>query len=369
MATAPHHATLVKRLLLPLLASSLVASASSTFAGLDIIETGPEGAEPVYVVADTDTGRVVGTFWDRANDSSDYGFESSIVPSFTWSPGRDYVAVTGGASRSSVISLYRVTSSSLKEIPFPTLDDSQAAPLTEISDVAAEGIEPVRWQQDGTLLVRFWADEHVTSDDQVQKRASVWADVEIDGNTARIVGTSTEEPSAPGTVDLPPNPAPPSGPTLADAGGGASAPAFEFDGRAYFLRGDEAGIREYLTEGETFQDWNTLVSIRRMEGADDARAYAAAMVMNAEASNPNAVGQVLADEDAGSYIADFVVYSEEGAEPFFAEWNLWRIEIKNDGIEALQYARRFYDVTDATAQQIEEARHDIIPQLANLEIP
>jgi hypothetical protein len=84
VATAPHHATLVKRLIIPLLASSLVVAASSAFAGLDIIETGPEGAEPVYVVADTDTGRVVGTFWDRANDSSDYGFESSIVPDFVW---------------------------------------------------------------------------------------------------------------------------------------------------------------------------------------------------------------------------------------------------------------------------------------------
>ncbi len=148
-----------------------------------------------------------------------------------------------------------------------------------------------------------------------------------------------------------------------------STPAFRFDGEDYFLRGDEAGIREYLTEGETFSEWTTLISIRRFEGIDDPRTYAFKLVENAEASGPNARGQVLENEEAGSCIADFLVYSEEGAEPSFAEWNLWRIEKKGDGVEAVQYARRFYKITSSTAKELIAARKKIVPQLAVLDIP
>lgn len=156
---------------------------------------------------------------------------------------------------------------------------------------------------------------------------------------------------------------------LAASTGIAGSAAFEFDGEEYFLRGDEQGIREYLTEGETFKDWTTLISMRDFEGTDNPRAYADAMLENVKNSGPDAQGRLLGNDEANSYIVDFILFSEEGAEPAFAEWNIWRIEKKGDGIEALQYARRFYDVTESTGQEINEARQKIIPELAEFVDP
>jgi len=149
----------------------------------------------------------------------------------------------------------------------------------------------------------------------------------------------------------------------------AENPAFEFDGEDYFLRGDEAGIREFLTKGETFEKWSTLISVRHFDGIADPRAYAFKLIENAKASGPNARGQVMENEAAGSYIADFLVYSEEGTEPFFAEWNLWRIENKGGRIEAVQYARRFYEINASTAEELISERKKIVPVLAEFVCP
>lgn len=149
----------------------------------------------------------------------------------------------------------------------------------------------------------------------------------------------------------------------------AEKPAFEFDGRPYYLRGDESGIREYLTRGETFDKWNTLISVRHFSGIADPRAYAFKLVETAKASGPHARGRVMESAAGGSYIADFLVYSEEGAGPSFAEWNLWRIEKKGGGIEAVQYARRFYQITESTADELNASRKKIIPQLAEFTNP
>lgn len=355
-------------------ACALILAITPAFAALDIVES-----KSNWVVKDTSSGRVLGTFWSPNDGGSDFGYESSIVPDFLWSPDRDYVAVTGGASRSRAVSLYKVVGNTLKEIAVPQLDGQQAAPLNEITDPVADGTDAVRWQSDGTLLLHCWSAQRVTSDTEEQKQGDVWADLEVNGSQAKIVGTSTVEPSSPSSQSLPPNPAPPAGETLAspqysqgDSGEHppeGSAPAFRFDKAEYFLRGDEAGIREYLTEGETFEKWSALISIRRFDGIDDPRAYALQLVKNAKASGPNAQGQVMENDEAGSYIADFLVFSEEGTEPSFAEWNLWRIEKTRDGIEAVQYARRFYDIDDSTAKTLVAARKKLVPQLAVLEIP
>jgi len=149
----------------------------------------------------------------------------------------------------------------------------------------------------------------------------------------------------------------------------AESAAFAFDGSAYYLRGDEAGIREYLTDSETFDDWTTLISIREFSGTDDPKAYANAILANAKESEPDSNGQLLENDAAGSYIADFILFSEDGADPAYVEWNLWRAERKGDGVEAVQYARRFYKITDTTAQEISDARQEIVPQLAEFVDP
>lgn len=198
---------------------SLLLTVVPLQATLDIVPQ--DGSATVLVLEDTSTGKVLGTFWDRENDMSDYGFESSIVPDFQWSADRAYVAVTAGASRSRAVSLYRVTGDSLKEIVVPSLSAEQAAEIDSI-DQAAGGTDAVRWQPDGTLLLKFWADGEVHSDTETPKQAIVWADVEVSGDQATIVGTSSMEPSTP-PDGMFPNPAPPAGETLASAGESSDA--------------------------------------------------------------------------------------------------------------------------------------------------
>ncbi len=129
--------------------------------------------------------RLIGTFWSPNDGATDFGFESSIVPDFVWSKDRNYVAVIGGASRNRATSLYKVVGNSLKEIAVPYLSDEQAAPLSEIKNPAAEGIDALRWQPDGTLLLRFWSAETVTGDTEKQKEANVWADLEVNDLQAK----------------------------------------------------------------------------------------------------------------------------------------------------------------------------------------
>lgn len=144
----------------------------------------------------------------------------------------------------------------------------------------------------------------------------------------------------------------------------AEEPAFRFDGKDYFLRSDKGGIREYLTGGETFDKWTTLISIRQFDGLRDGRAYAQKLVRTAEASGPAARGQVLAKGEM--WVADFIVFPPEDAKTDFAEWNLWRIRQKPRGIEAVQYARRFYGFSEASAEEIKASRARILGELENL---
>lgn len=150
---------------------------------------------------------------------------------------------------------------------------------------------------------------------------------------------------------------------------GEEEAAFVFDEQPYFQRESKDGLREYLTDGETFEKWSTLVSIREVEGVEDARAYAFKTVKNAKADAPNNSGQVIGNEESGTYFADFLMFPPEGSDITFAEWNIMRITKTEAGILQLQYARRFYDFDASSAEVIKAAREKIMGQLATLEIP
>ena len=166
-------------------------------AELDIVKANGAEEDLLYVLKNTETGKVLGTFWDRSNERSDYGFDSSIVPDFFWSADRSYVAVVAGAPRSRGVALYKVAGESLHSVEVPQLTDEQASPLSSIPDVSAEGTDAVRWQEDGTLLLRFWAQGRVTSDTEEPPTADVWAVLEVTGDNAKIVSTSLADPSGP----------------------------------------------------------------------------------------------------------------------------------------------------------------------------
>jgi hypothetical protein len=156
---------------------------------------------------------------------------------------------------------------------------------------------------------------------------------------------------------------------LLPAGAGAEDSAFEFDGAEYFLRSDEGGILEYLTYGDKFEKWSTLISTRESSATDDPHAFAAKLLKNAKASGPDVRGLLMENKEEGIYIVDFLLSSADGEEPAYAEWNVWRVAQKGDGVQAVQYARRFYDFDAEDGQTISEEREKIIGDLAAFEVP
>lgn len=88
---------LLNRLLGCLSSGVLLMCSNAAVAGIDIVNAAPDGGGSTFVVKNTSTGKVLGTFWEANTGKSDYGFESSIVPDFFWSQDRAFVAVSGGA--------------------------------------------------------------------------------------------------------------------------------------------------------------------------------------------------------------------------------------------------------------------------------
>lgn len=156
------------------------------------------------------------------------------------------------------------------------------------------------------------------------------------------------------------------GPSLRAASGEKAA--FTFDGQEFFLRSTEGEILEYLPADETFKNWTALISVREFAGTSDPKAYAQKLIDNAKASSPNAQGQLMENEEAGSYIADFLLPDGKGDDVGF-EWNLWRVEQKGDGVEAVQYALRIPAGSGVGANEIIAAREKIVPELAVFELP
>jgi hypothetical protein len=145
-------------------------------------------------------GEVTGTFWNTKTGESDVKFSAGkgVKPEFFWSEGHEYLAANGGTAENGQVFIYEIgDGTNWTPVAPPNLTDKQLAPLFAIGDDwAATGTEAVRWQQDGTLLLRVWAASRATGDEE-SKTASIWADLKMDAAKSEVVGTSTEEPMTP----------------------------------------------------------------------------------------------------------------------------------------------------------------------------
>jgi hypothetical protein len=195
MPTAPSLRSIKPALLL----SVLLLTAAPAFAGLDIVQTRPSDDASPYVLQDTATGKVLGTFWNPETEGSDYGFSSGQAPEFFWSPDRAYVAVNDrdNNGRWGGVSLYRASHDTLTPVQIPELPAGSADALEAVraKQLACDITTAVRWQSNGTLLLKYFAASRET-DTEPQVEASLWAAVEVRGDTARIVATSPVEPPA-----------------------------------------------------------------------------------------------------------------------------------------------------------------------------
>jgi len=161
----------------------------------EVVHTGEDGAG-VWSLRDA-AGKTLAVLWNEADDTSDCGYEAdgSVHPEFDLSPGCDYLAANSGAPRGREIFLYRVTKKGLAPISLPELSPKQRAPLDAAGDdLAAGGVDAVRWMAPDLLLVHYWAVSRIESDDEAQKHAELWAEVQVDGDTAAITGIDAKEP-------------------------------------------------------------------------------------------------------------------------------------------------------------------------------
>ncbi len=139
---------------------------------------------------------------------------------------------------------------------------------------------------------------------------------------------------------------------------------------AFAPKSSPVGIKEYVAEGETLDNWKQMLSTRIFTSTTDPEAYARGLSEAiATKGGPNAKSQILRDDKSGALVVDFLVFSPEGTEPRFAEWNLMRVDKAIGGVRVLQYARRFYNIDDKTAKTINAERAKILPQLAKLNLP
>lgn len=186
------------------LLAAAIGFSSPALAAIEIVRTAPGDESSPLIVKDAETGKVVGTFWNPATGTGDFGFSSDNAPELLWSADRAYLAanMADNNARWASASLFQALENTLKPIPLPAFPPGSATAVEDVraaSQLACDQTRAVRWQHDGTLLLSVFAATRET-DDKPQVEASLWADVKFTGDTARIQATLPMEPPADSTV-------------------------------------------------------------------------------------------------------------------------------------------------------------------------
>jgi len=141
------------------------------------------------------------------------------------------------------------------------------------------------------------------------------------------------------------------------------------DGERFVKRfvSDERSIDkfvEFVREEESFQIWTKLIGFRlqRLPGlGNDPKRAAGAMAQVLRGSNPNVPLRVIANDQLGEALIDFVMRTPDGK---FMEFNVWRYIKSTDGngVISLQLAYRFADVTPEGIERFKGVRASWIKQ-------
>ena len=139
-----------------------------------------------------------------------------------------------------------------------------------------------------------------------------------------------------------------------------------FDGTTLFLAatGDNRAerVREYLPEGQKFESWTKLASIRELPNLNDPRAVAENVLRALKQQNPGAQSDMIQNRKTGDVIIDFVTWPPDNA---FVEFNIFRYSRKEGGgLVAQQYALREYQDTAAFLKALKTLRTRLIDLMA-----
>jgi hypothetical protein len=144
------------------------------------------------------------------------------------------------------------------------------------------------------------------------------------------------------------------------------AESVSFDGVILYLASTNETpnerLREFLPEGQKFETWTKLASIREYPKLNDPRAVAENVVRVVKQQNPGAQSAVIQNPKTGEVIVDFVTWPADQA---FVEFNIFKYAKKDGGgLIAQQYALREYKDTASFLKALKTERTRLIGLMA-----
>jgi hypothetical protein len=139
-----------------------------------------------------------------------------------------------------------------------------------------------------------------------------------------------------------------------------------FGGTTLFLAatGDNRAerVKEYLPEGQKFESWTRLASIRELPNLNNPRAVAENVLRALKQRNPGAQSAMIQNPKTGEVIIDFVTWPPDNA---FVEFNIFKYARKEGGgLIAQQYALREYQDTAAFLKGLKPVRTRLVDLMA-----
>ena len=124
----------------------------------------------------------------------------------------------------------------------------------------------------------------------------------------------------------------------------ATKETVEFDGQtlvlAYEADSDGDSIKEFIPADETLDTWTRLAAVREHADLDDPKEFADQIVKELEKRDPPANYELLANDNNGEVVLDFIVWPEDLS---YAEFDVFRYQKQEGGgLVSHQYALRAY---------------------------
>lgn len=133
---------------------------------------------------------------------------------------------------------------------------------------------------------------------------------------------------------------------------------------------DGRAINEYLTNGETLDNWTKLIAVFGYPNLNDGREHARNMVRALKVSNPQARYQIHESEDGQRVMLDFITWD---AEKSITEFNIFIYQKSPDGrgLIANQFALRAYGQEQGLRfmEGLRETRRQSLESVSDFEFP
>ena len=139
--------------------------------------------------------------------------------------------------------------------------------------------------------------------------------------------------------------------------------------KAFKAQNDYSKVIEYVPQGQTVDNWTSLVGIWRYYTIDDPAQFAKSLGFQVKHQEGAALDIEYVDGNPNDVVLPMVLI-EKGPNGYIAETNVWRFtKVKGKrGIVAAQYATRDYAANFAAGVTIRLDLNNIIGELKNIPI-